>query len=211
MRSQLFKFLFLCLLAFNVACTNSGGENSSAETTEAEPEAEVVATEETPVAETMGNESYQITVLKPDLPSPRKEMKGTIGDLEVTVNYGSPSMKGRELWGALIPYGEVWRTGANEATTFEVTQDVMIEGQKLPAGKYALATIPGEESWEIIFNSQAEQWGAYEMDESKNVLKVSVSPKTSSTASETLDFKVEGDEVIMMWDKLAVPFNVSAS
>lgn len=210
MKSQLIKFLFLGLLSFTFAC--GGGGEATTETTEADPGEETEAmANETTEAETMGNESYQITVLKGDLPSPRKEMKGTIGDVEVTVNYGSPSKKDRVIWGELVPYGETWRTGANEATTFEVAQDVMIEGQKLPAGKYAIATVPGKESFVVVFNSQAEQWGTYEWDDSKNVLKVEVTPQTTETTAENLDFKVEGNAVVLVWDNLAVPFKVSAS
>ncbi len=214
MKSQLIKFWVLSLLTFTFACGN--GEQAATETTEADPteEMESMATEVTETkteTETMGNESYQITVLKGDLPSPRKEMKGTAGDVEVTVNYGSPAKKDRVIWGELIPYGQIWRTGANEATTFEVTQDVMIEGQKLPAGKYALATIPNEDGWAVIFNAEAEQWGTYEWDDAKNVLKVMVTPQTTETIAENLDFKVEGNAVVLVWDNLAVPFKVSAS
>ncbi|RMG72406.1 MAG: DUF2911 domain-containing protein, partial [Bacteroidetes bacterium] len=101
-------------------------------------------------------------------------MSGSIGTAEITINYGSPAAKGRTLWGDLVPYGAVWRTGANEATTFTVSQDVTIEGQTLPAGTYSLFTIPGESDWTIIFNKTAEQWGAYEYDEAADALRVKV-------------------------------------
>ena len=90
------------------------------------------------------------------------------------------------IWGDLVPYGKVWRTGANEATTFETDKDIMIKEQKLPAGKYALFTIPGETEWTWIFNSVWDQWGAYKYDESKDVLRVKSTPESSSVFHEQL-------------------------
>lgn len=91
--------------------------------------------------------------------SPEVTQTYTIDDLEVDVFYSSPSKKGRVIFGDLVPYGEVWRTGANEATTFSTNKAVIIDGQELPAGDYTLWTIPGEEEWEIIFNSKMYPWG----------------------------------------------------
>src|SRR4051812_3645735 len=86
------------------------------------------------------------------LASPRDTVMGKVDDVVVTVNYGSPSVKGRKIWGRLVPYNQVWRTGANEATTFSVSKDVLVEGKPLAAGTYGLFTIPGENDWTVIFN-----------------------------------------------------------
>lgn len=146
-------------------------------------------------------------------PSPLMEAKATVGDLIIDIDYGSPAVKGRKVWGALVPYGEVWRTGANEATTFEVNKEVEIEGQKLPAGKYALFTIPGEKEWTIVFNKEASQWGSYNYKKDQDALRVTVKPETTKELSERMTFKVDEKtgKVTLQWEKVAVPFTVKAS
>ncbi len=184
-RNQLFNtFLFaFLLLAFG---TTANGQNEKA----------------TDAA------TYETVVLKGDIASPKKEMKGTIGATKVSVVYGSPSVKGREVWGGLVPFGKVWRTGANDATSIEFSGDVEIEGKKLAAGKYGLFTIPGEKEWTIIFNKTAEQWGAYNYDASKDVLRVTVPSKVVSNASETMEFMLDGSALVLHWDRLAVPVRI---
>ncbi len=142
-------------------------------------------------------------------PSPAATATGKIGDKTVTIAYSQPAVKGREVWGKLVPYNEVWRTGANDATTFEVDKDVKIEGQALKAGKYSLFTIPtatGE--WTVIFNSVAKQWGAYSYDKSKDVLRVNVKATATETLAERLTFEVKSNSVNFMWEKLGVAFKV---
>lgn len=134
---------------------------------------------------------------------------GTIDGVDVSLEYGRPQVKGRTIWGGLVPYGEVWRTGANEATTITFGSDVMVEGEALPAGTYSLFTVPGEESWTVIFNKTAQQWGAYDYDESQDALRVSVTPRDHEMVEE-MDFAVEDGEVVLMWAELAVPFRVEA-
>ena len=162
-------------------------------------------------ATTNTENSYTTKVLNGDIPSPRKEMTATIKGKKILMNYGSPSAKGRALWDNLVPYEKVWRTGANEATSFKTEDDIMIEGQKLPAGVYGFFTKPSASSWEIIFNSQAKQWGAYNYDASKDVLKITVSPRTIENFSETMEFKVYGDAILLHWGNLVVPFKVAAN
>lgn len=141
--------------------------------------------------------------------SPPAEASAEVGSAMVTIDYSQPSVKGREVFGGLVPYNEVWRMGANEATTFEVDKDVLIEGQPLPAGKYALFTIPGEEEWTLIFNKTAEQWGAYDYDPAQDVLRVNVEPQKAPEETEKLTFEVEeSGEVSMMWDDTQVEFSV---
>ncbi len=146
---------------------------------------------------------------KANRPSPPAEATGTVEGTDVTINYSQPSVKGRVVFGDLEPYGKVWRTGANEATTFEVSNDVTVEGERLPAGKYALFTIPNEDKWTVIFNKQPEQWGAYDYDESQDALRVEVEPTDTPELVEQLTFQVEEDgKVNMMWANTAVAFEI---
>lgn len=146
-------------------------------------------------------------------PSPLMEAKASIGDLSIDIDYGSPAVKGRKIWGTLVPYGEVWRTGANEATTFEINKDVVIEGQKLAAGKYALFTVPGEKEWVIVFNKEANQWGSYNYKKEQDALRVTVKAEKSKEMNDRLTFKIDEKtgKVTLLWENVAVPFTVKAA
>lgn len=137
-------------------------------------------------------------------PSPAATATGKVGDATITINYSSPSVKGRTIWGELVPYGKVWRAGANGATTFESSHDITVEGKKLAAGKYSIFAIPGETEWQIIFNSQTGQWGT-QHDASKDLLTVSVKPTTAASANERLLYDVTKNGFSLKWDKLEVP------
>lgn len=142
--------------------------------------------------------------------SPPAEVHQTIGDLTITINYSQPAVRERKIWGGLVPYDKVWRTGANEATWFEVNRDVKIEGEQLPAGKYGLFTIPGEKEWIIIFNKVWDQWGSYKYDPDQDVIRVKVKPEKDEF-TEILTFEIDDDgEVEMQWEKLEVDFKVTA-
>lgn len=134
---------------------------------------------------------------------------GTVDGVDVTLEYGRPEVRGRDLWGGLVPYGEVWRTGADEATTITFSDAVTIEGESLPAGTYALFTIPGEDTWTVIFNHEARQWGAFGYDSGKDALRVEVTPREHEHV-EAMTFAVENGEVVLHWGELAVPFTVAA-
>ncbi len=208
---RLTTYVFLLLLLAAAAC-NSTAEGTATAGTETDTTITQPAADETAEnAPVMSGENYEVTMLQPDLPSPRKQLTGTVGGANVVINYGSPSVKGRTVWGELVPYGEVWRTGANEATTISFSQDVTVEGQPVKAGTYGLFTIPGEDQWTIILNSTSDQWGSYEYDQSKDVLRVEVSPRAADQASETMDFMVNGNEVVLRWESLSVPFRVQAA
>ena len=145
-------------------------------------------------------------------PSPPAEVTGTVDGTDITINYSRPSVKGREIFGGLEPYDKVWRTGANEATTFEVSDDVQIDGQALPKGKYALFTIPTEGDWTVIFNKNPDQWGAYDYDEAQDALRVEVTPEKTDEPTEMLTFEVGDDgAVTMMWADQSVSFDVSSA
>lgn len=183
----------------------------SATTAEKEAKETVETAEDTLAAMTaIVDTTFSINVLVDTLPSPRKEMVTTLAGANITINYGSPAIKGRPLWGALVPYGEVWRTGANEATTIEVSQAISIEGQALAAGKYGLFTIPGANDWTLIINETWDQWGAYKYDESKDILRAKAIPQNSELMAERMDFKVEEDQIVLLWGNVMVPFTVAA-
>ncbi|MEL7237079.1 MAG: DUF2911 domain-containing protein, partial [Chloroflexota bacterium] len=132
----------MSFVVWSCAGTNQSGTTAEAETT---PDSDATAaTTPEPEAPAAGSELFSVVTLVDTIPSPRKEMTTMVGDAKVTVNYGSPSVKGRTLWGDLVPYDKVWRTGANEATVFETSADLSISGQTLPAGRYSMFTIPGE-------------------------------------------------------------------
>ncbi|HMO32422.1 MAG TPA: DUF2911 domain-containing protein [Lacibacter sp.] len=143
-------------------------------------------------------------------PSPPQETKMTVGSATITINYGAPSVKGREIWGKLVPYGQVWRTGANEATIFETSADVKVEGQLLPKGKYGLFTIPGKDEWVIIFNKNAAQWGSYSYKEADDILRVKVRPGMAAAFQEQMKFEGHVDgSISLLWEKLEIIFSVS--
>jgi hypothetical protein len=141
-------------------------------------------------------------------PSPPASAKGTIGDVNVEVSYFAPSARGRTVMGELVPFNEVWRTGANNATIIMFDKDVQVEGQGLPAGKYALFTIPGEDEWTIIFNKVTEQWGAFNYDEAEDALRVTVKPQDMDDFTETFNIGVVEDGIALTWENTMVKFTV---
>ncbi|MEM6785030.1 MAG: DUF2911 domain-containing protein [Bacteroidota bacterium] len=148
--------------------------------------------------------------------SPNAMIMQTVGTTNVTVLYGRPSVKGRTLFGpegeALEAYGKVWRSGANEATVIRTSAPLMVEGEELPAGTYALFTIPNEDSWTVIFNRTADQWGAYNYDASQDQLRVEVTPmEVAHTEQLTYSFEnVAGDSatLALKWGTVGVPVSM---
>ena len=145
------------------------------------------------------------TTDKSKRPSPPATATGKIGDATVTIDYSSPSVKGRKIFGGLLPYGKIWRAGANEATTFQTDKDLTVEGKKLPAGKYSFFATPGENEWTIFFNSQTGQGGIKKdgtanMDPAKTVLSVAVKPKKLTDLTEKLTYSVLSTGVDLRWE-----------
>lgn len=184
-------------------------------------------------------------VVRPPVPrgSQKATVSQTLGTTEVSITYSRPSILGRKVFGdwpvavtgeatldnqnerpkdaVLVPWGHVWRTGANEATLFSVNDDVLINGQPLAAGKYSLHTIPAKEGdWTIIFNKDDGQWGSFSYDAKKDVLRIKAKPETLSWSTELLTFDIDADipaklgdatskgTVALRWDKTRVPFTV---
>jgi Protein of unknown function (DUF2911) len=138
------------------------------------------------------------------------KVEATIDGVKVVIHYGQPNVNGRAIWGGLVPYDKVWRTGANEATTISFSKDASVEGNKIAAGTYALFTIPGKTEWTILFNKVAKQWGNSKYDKANDVLAVKVKPAACELV-EAMTFKIDGNKIILMWEKLMVAFKVAAA
>jgi hypothetical protein len=138
-------------------------------------------------------------------PSPAATATGKIGGTDVTVNYSSPGVKGRKIFGGLEPYGKVWRAGANEATTVEFSKAVTVEGKPLPAGKYGFFVVPAEKQWTVIFNKVPNQWGAFKYDEKQDALRVNVTPRKTAALVERLAYEVTPTGLVLRWENVELP------
>jgi len=172
-------------------------------------------------------------------PSQKASVMQRIGATDVTITYSRPGVKGRKIWGdplpeqtasvkgeatldnqnvrpknaAIVPYGHIWRTGADDATMFVITDEVVINGQKLAGGTYSLHTIPGKDEWTIVFNGTANQWGSFNYDPAKDTLRVKAKPQVVSENQEWLAFEIDPvaedtAQVNIRWEKISVPFTV---
>ncbi len=144
--------------------------------------------------------------------SPKSTVTQIIGLSEIAISYSRPNVRERIVWGELVPYGEVWRTGADEATTITFGDSVQINGQKLEAGKYALFTIPGKDEWIVIFNRNSKQWGSFNYDSTKDALRIKVKPETNAHTESLLftfsDINYNSATVNLEWEKVKVSFDV---
>lgn len=172
-------------------------------------------------------------------PSQSASVTQTIGVTDVTINYSRPGVKGRSIFAdapesmaarakgqetlddqnrrlkgePIVPFGHIWRTGANEATQFIITDDAMVNGQKLAAGSYSLHTIPGKDEWTIVFNGAANQWGSFNYDPAKDTLRVRAKPQWVNDNQEWLIYTIDPvmdnmATVNIRWEKIRVPFTV---
>lgn len=140
--------------------------------------------------------------------SPLDSVKTHIKNVEIEITYSRPFLKGRTFGKDIVPYGKIWRTGANEATVFETNQDILIDGQLLPAGKYSLYSIPGENETMVIFNKDWDQWGTI-YNEDRDALRVKVPTFTTETETEqfTIDIDSEG-ETCLSWGTCTFIFHI---
>lgn len=144
--------------------------------------------------------------------SQKASVMQTIGLLEVTVTFSRPNVKGRTIWGDLVPYNQVWRAGADEATTILFSEDCTVSGNEVPAGKYSLFTIPGESEWTVILNKVNKQWGAFNYDSTKDLLRFNVKP-SSNEPVESMNIYFNNVGVTsavfnLVWEKLKVSFPI---
>jgi tetratricopeptide (TPR) repeat protein len=152
-----------------------------------------------------------------DLPrdSQHSAVTQRIGITDITISYSRPLVKGRPIWGKLVPYNEVWRTGANENTIIKFTDDVTIEGKPLAKGTYALFTIPGENQWTVIFSKVHTAWGSFTYNQADDALRVTVKPQATelreAMAFDFDDVKADSAVATLRWEKIAVPFKVDVN
>lgn len=148
-------------------------------------------------------------------------------DTDITIDYSRPGVKERKIWGELVPYGLApgnkyseekpypWRAGANENTTIEFNKDLLIEGKKVPAGKYGIHMIPSEKDWIIIFSKKNSEWGSYSYDEKEDALRITVKPVKASFQEWLLfgfeDLAGNAATVFLHWEELKVPFKIELS
>jgi len=153
----------------------------------------------------------QIPVSLPQ-PSPKAKAAQTVGVTEMAVIYSRPAVKGRKIWGGLVPYGTVWRTGANENTVVTFSTPVKVEGQPLAAGRYGLFTIPGETSWAVVFSKESRAWGSESYDPKEDVLRVTAVPQAGEHVERLLftfdDVTDSSTALTLRWEKLRLPVKV---
>lgn len=140
--------------------------------------------------------------------SPAATTTGKINGATITINYSSPSVKGRVIWGELVPFNKIWRAGANAATTIESDKDLLIEGSKLPAGKYSFFVIPNEKESILIFNKVAKLSGTNNYDEKQDQIRVTVKQQKSATNTESLTYTINKNSIVLSWEKWNIPFSV---
>jgi Protein of unknown function (DUF2911) len=141
--------------------------------------------------------------------SPPDSVSGKVKGARIAIHYSSPSVKGRAIYGMLVPYDQVWRAGANEATTFETDKDIKVEGRQLPEGKYSFFLLPRKKGkWTVIFNKVAIQWGAYKYDESKDQLRIDVKPTELLDTAEALNYQITRKGFSLNWEKVSVPVSI---
>ena len=158
---------------------------------------------------------FQILSSQTKKASPEVKQTYSVGAAKVDLFYCSPSKKGRDIFGGLLPYGEVWRTGANEPTTFETDKNLKIGNESLPAGKYSIWTIPQKDMWTVIFNKEIPDWGVTwgskaARNDKEDVIKIGVPVEKSTTLQEKLSIDVNNNALNISWDmtKVSVPIVV---
>lgn len=145
--------------------------------------------------------------------SPKSEASVKIGETNIDISYSRPSVKKRKIWGDLVPYNEVWRTGADEATTISFSKDVVINNKNIPIGKYSFFTIPKMSEWIIILNKIHDQWGAFKYDKVKDLVRFKVKPVNSDHTEQLLysfsDKTSNSVNLNIEWEKLKINFKIN--
>ncbi len=141
--------------------------------------------------------------------SPARTLDAQIDGVNVNISYYSPAVRDRQIWDGLVPYGKVWRTGANDATVITFSEAVKINGESIAAGSYAIFTIPNVDEWTLILNTESNQWGAYKYDQSKDALRVTLTPQMINEVVENMTFSQQDDQIVLSWEKLMLTFAIS--
>lgn len=169
-------------------------------------------TKQNPTGDQHQNHNMKVVTSTSKTLSPEKYAMAIVGDAHIHIEYSAPSVRGRIIYGGLLAYGEVWQSGAHNATWIETNKDIIINENLLKAGKYGFFTIPNKDKWTIIFNENWNQHGKDEYDESEDVLRFDVTPKISEEITEQLIYKVEriNDQegsISLSWEKILVKFS----
>jgi hypothetical protein len=167
-------------------------------------------------ASSLSAETHAAPKLEFPSASPSATSKQRVGVTDIEINYSRPSIKGRKIFGGLIPYGEVWRTGANQATRISFSTPVKINGTELAAGAYELFSIPGEQEWTVIFHKPMSQWGAYTYDQKNDVARIAVKPVATPPSVETFsialtEIRDESAILYFSWDRTRVPMKLEVN
>jgi Protein of unknown function (DUF2911) len=149
-----------------------------------------------------------LTSFAQKMASPPAKAEGTIDGVGVKIDYHQPAAKGRKIMGSLVPFGEVWRTGANGTTTIEFAVDAKVEGKAVAKGKYGLYTIPGETEWTIIIN-KGIKWGAYDYTDKDDVIRVKVKAAKAAAFVESFTIAIDGSNIVLSWENTSVSFKVA--
>lgn len=192
----------ICIILATVllfACTNNdAGKQDSVQNNEAPPATTATTTTTTT---TSGQKS---------IPS---ETSKQVGNTTIKIAYTAPAVRGRVIWGELVPYNKIWVTGAHNATSLEIGKDFRIGNKTIPAGKYALFTIPGKDQWTVIINKNWNQHQADKYKESEDMVRLEVEPQTTDQSVERLKYEIDqtGDRtanVVISWEKIRIPFSI---
>lgn len=202
------KHLISCLV-FIGFLSNCSNQKAKDEASSKESSSQIVAPQE---------ESARLIVEQADADTLKGSLKakamGTIGNTGITINYYSPAVRGRVIWGGLVPFDEVWVAGAHRATNIEFNQEVVIGGVNIAPGKYALFTIPGKKEWTIIINRNWDQHLADNYDQKEDVVRVKVKAEIEETNQERLRYAIEAEsntegEIVIYWEKLEVSLPIT--
>ncbi len=202
------KTVWMILFALLWVGCNSGSDQTET-TSEAETSTEMEMSEQATETESE-NKSDEEEVL-----SPKREASGEIGGSQILIDYSAPSVRERVIWGDLVPYGEIWVSGAHMATSVEFEDDMLVNGEPVSTGKYALFTIPGEDNWTVIMNEHWDQHQAGEYDEEQDVARFEVEPMSNDHTEQLVYSVVSEDDdsgfIELAWEEIRIRVPVSAA
>lgn len=210
MRNRIFGFFFVGALAF-AGCNPSEKSSESAVSSEMSN----LEKEHLPVRAGYADSVNQGLLEDTIKGSSRREAKGNIGDTDVTVNYGSPGVRGRVIWNGLVSYDQVWVSGSHWATAVTFSKDVVVAGTEVPAGMYGFFTIPGKDTWTLILNKKFDMHLADDYDEANDVVRLIVTPETLENTVQRLTYEIASDSdssgsIAMSWDQIRVRMPLAA-
>jgi hypothetical protein len=199
------KLNWLLMLTFALACNDEKKSDEVTDTKTTDPHAGHAMTVSGNYCDSVNNGLIATDTLKG---SPHRTAMATVDNTHVHIEYNSPGVRGRVIWGGLVPFDSIWATGAHDATTVQFNKDVVINGKTIPAGQYAFFTIPGKEKWTVILNTRYKQHMANEYNEKEDVVRVEVKPEEHAM-TQRLTYAVnkindQSGEIVMQWEKIQI-------